>query len=86
MFNKFQILVNTLLENNTAGSGGALGTPQQAIFNPPVSISSADTYAQGDARNVMGGVFPLQGKKKRKKKSKKQKPLVIRRNLQRNSL
>jgi hypothetical protein len=86
MFNKFQILVNTLLENNTAGSGGALGTPQQAIFNPPVSISSADTYAQEDARNVMGGVFPLQGKKKGKKKSKKQKPLVIKRNLQRNSL
>lgn len=86
MFNKFQTLVNTILENNTAGSGGALGTPQQPIFNPPSSISSADKYAEHDARVVMGGVFPLQKNKKGKKKSKKQKPLVIKRNLQRNSL
>ena len=81
MLNKFQSLVEQLLENNTAGSGGALGTPQQPIYNPPTNISSGDTYAQGDARIVMGGVFPLETKKKKKKKKKK--PLIIRRNLQR---
>lgn len=81
MLNKFQSLVKQLLENNIAGSGGALGTPQQPVYNPPSSISSGDTYAQGDARMVMGGVFPLESKKRKKKKKKK--PLIIRRNLQR---
>jgi len=82
MLGKFQTLVKTLLENNTAGAGGALGTPQQAVYNPPNNINSGDKIQTGDARNIMGGVFPLE----KKKKTKKKKPLVIRRKLQRKAL
>jgi hypothetical protein len=83
MLNKFQSLVEQLLENNMAGEGGVFGTPQQPIYNPPINISSADKYAQGDARAIMGGIFPLENIKKGKKKKKKKKtPLIIRRNLQ----
>lgn len=85
MLNKFQTLVQELLENNAAGAGGAFGTPQQAVYNPPTDISTKDSLATGDARNVMAGIFPLQ-KRKGKKKSKTKKPLVIKRNLQRKAL
>lgn len=82
MFNKFQHLINSILnEMNTAGSGGAFGTPAEASFNPPDNITSGDTIAKGDGRNVYGGVFP---KSKNKKKSKK--PLVIKRTLPKNTL
>jgi hypothetical protein len=35
---------------NVAGGGGAFGTPQQAIYGPPGSVTSGDRYAQGDSR------------------------------------
>jgi hypothetical protein len=86
MFNRFQQLVNYILENNAAGSGGVFGTPIQAVYNPPINIQSGDTIQPGDGRNIYGGVFS-DSKKKRKRKNKKNKtPLVIKRNLQRNEL
>lgn len=82
MFNKFQQLINSILENmNVSGAGGAFGTPAEASFNPPDNITSGDTIARGDARNIYGGVFT---KSKKKKKSKK--PLVIKRTLPKNTL
>lgn len=83
MINKFQTLVKNILESNVAGVGGVFGTPQTPVYNPPEQISSGDNYAKGDARNIFGGVFTKNSKKKKKKKKT---PLVIRRNLQRNSL
>lgn len=83
MINKFQTLVKNILENNTSGAGGVFGTPQIPVYNPPDQITSGDNYAKGDARNIFGGVFT---KKTNKKKKKKKTPLVIKRNLQRNSL
>lgn len=87
MYNKFQILFNTILENmNAAGAGGAFGTPQQAVFDPANPISG-NTYAPNDGRNLFGGVLPAKSKKRNKKnKKKKVKPLVIRRTLQRKAL
>jgi hypothetical protein len=87
MYNKFQVLVNSILENmNVAGAGGAFGTPQQAVYSPANPVSG-DTYAQNDARNIFGAALPAKGKKRGKKnKKKKVKPLVIRRTLQRNAL
>ena len=84
MYNKFQALVNTILENvNAAGAGGAFGTPQQAVYDPANPVSG-DTYAPKDGRNIFGGVLPAKGKKRGKKIGKKKiKPLVIRRTLQR---
>lgn len=35
---------------NTAGSGGAFGTPGTAIYSPPSTVTSADRYATGDSR------------------------------------
>ncbi len=82
MFNKFQTLVVSILENNAAGDGGAFGTPEQAGFAPPDNITSSDWYQKNDARNIFGGVFQKPQKPKNKKsKNKKPKPLVIRRNL-----
>jgi len=55
MFNKFQALINNIMENvNAAGSGGAFGTPQQAVYNPPDNIDSGNTYAPNDSRNIFG--------------------------------
>jgi hypothetical protein len=91
MYNKFQTVFNNILENiNAAGSGGAFGTPQQAVYDPANPVSG-NTYAPNDGRNIFGGVLPAKGKKKNKKISKKIgkkkiKPLVIRRTLQRNAL
>lgn len=87
MLNKFQVLVKTILENmNAAGDGGAFGTPQQAVYDPANPVSG-NTYAPNDNRNVTGAFFPAKGTKKGKKKSKKKvKPLVIRRNLPKNTL
>jgi hypothetical protein len=80
MFNKFQTLVDNILESNAAGSGGVFGSSVEAGFSPPDKIFSDDWYARGDSRNIFGGVFK-KPKKGKKKKSKKQTPLVIRRNL-----
>jgi hypothetical protein len=87
MLNKFQVLVKTILENiNAAGAGGAFGTPQQAVYDPANPVSG-NTYAPNDNRNVTGAFFPAKGKKgKRKNNKKKVKPLVIRRNLPKNTL
>jgi len=91
MYNKFQALVNTILENmNVAGAGGAFGTPQQAIYSPANPVSG-DTYAPNDGGNIFGAALPAKGKKRNKKigkkiGKKKVKPLVIRRTLQRNAL
>jgi len=87
MYNKFQILFNTILENmNTAGTGGAFGSPEQAVYDPTNPVSG-NTYAPNDGRNIFGGVLPAKSSKKRKKISKKKvKPLVIRRTLQRKAL
>ena len=91
MFDKFQGLINTILENvNASGDGGCFGTPQQAVYNPPTNINSTDSFASGDGRNIFAGVFPepkrsTKNKKSRKKIGKKigKTPLVIKRNLQR---
>ena len=91
MFDKFQGLIKTILENvNASGAGGCFGTPQQAVYNPPTNINSTDSIATGDGRNIFAGVFPETKRKTKKgKKGKKinkkvsNTPLVIRRNLQR---
>jgi hypothetical protein len=89
---KFQLLVNQLLSENSAGnvagSGGALGTFPDSQFSGP------NLYAPDDARNVIGPNFPIakyssskkrrKSKSKRKIKKKSKTPLVIRRTLQRN--
>ena len=69
---KFQQLVSRLLESNTAGAGGCLGTPAQPIYDPNTQITSGDTYALGDARNVFG----LNTTKKPSKKKAKKHPLA----------
>ena len=85
MFKKFQALVINILENmNSAGAGGALGTPQEPVYNPPNNVNSSDSLARNDARNIYGGMFP--SKKSKKRKSKNKKPLVIRRNLPRKDM
>ena len=90
MFKKFQQIIDNILESNTAGEGGAFGTPNIPIYNPPDDIQSSDTYAKNDSRNIFGGVFtekPKKGKKgKRKNKKKSNTPSVIRRNLPKNIL
>jgi hypothetical protein len=35
---------------NSAGSGGAFGTPGTALYSPPGSVTSGDNYATGDSR------------------------------------
>ena len=85
MLNKFQVLVNTILENmNAAGAGGSFGTPQQPVYSPDNPVSG-NTYAPNDNRNVTGAFFPAKGTKRKKngKKigKKKIKPLIIRRTL-----
>ena len=35
---------------NSAGSGGAFGSPGTALYSPPGSVGSADRYATGDSR------------------------------------
>lgn len=65
MVSNFQQLVSRLLkESNTAGPGGCLGTPTQPIYDPNTQITSGDTYAPGDARNLFGGVSKPKKKKK----------------------
>jgi len=71
------------MEDITAGDGGAFGTSIEPIYNPSINITSSDTYARGDARNIFGnskfkiqrrGKTPniiLKGKKKRKKSRKR---------------
>jgi hypothetical protein len=81
MFNKFQALINTILEDV---SSAALGTPQQPIYNPPTSISSGDTYAPNDNRNLFGAPPPVKqrkpvNKRNRRRKVKTNKFPVIRR-------
>ena len=84
MFKKFQLLINNILESNSAGEGGSLGTPGTPIYNPPNDIQSGDKYATGDNRNIFGGVFSKETTKK--SKNKKKKPLIIRRNLPKKDL
>jgi hypothetical protein len=96
MLNKFQVLVDSILEDVAAGAGGAFGTPAQPVYNPASNISSGDTYAPNDARNLFGNLLPSTKKgksnklskrlKNLKNKFKKVKPLVIRRTLQRKAL
>lgn len=88
MFKKFQLLINNILESNSAGEGGALGTPETPIYNPPNDIQSGDKYSTGDNRNIFGGVFSKKTTKKSSKKSKnkKKKPLIIKRNLPKKDL
>lgn len=93
MFKKFQQLIDNILESNAAGSGGALGTPNIPLYNPPDNVQSSDTYQPNDFRNVFGGVFQekpskrsRKSKKTKKRKKSVNKPLVIRRNLPKNIL
>jgi hypothetical protein len=87
MFDKFQGLIKTILENvNSSGAGGCFGTPQQGVYNPPTNINSTDSFASGDGRNIFSGVFNKpkhKGKKRKKGKKVGNTPLVIKRNLQR---
>lgn len=71
MFKKFQALFSNIIENvNAAGSGGAFGTPQQAVYNPASNISSADTYAPNDGRNLFGA-YNTQKKDRKPSNAKK---------------
>jgi hypothetical protein len=64
MASKFQQLIDNIMENmNAAGAGGALGTPQQAVYNPPSNVNSGDTYAPNNAMNLFG--FPKVAKRKK---------------------
>jgi len=36
--------------SNSAGAGGAFGTPGTALFSPPGTVTSGDRYATGDSR------------------------------------
>jgi hypothetical protein len=36
--------------DNSAGTGGAFGSPGTALYSPPGSVTSADRYATGDSR------------------------------------
>ena len=46
MLNKFQLLINNLLENNTVGA--VLGQSAEPMFNPPTDITAKDSYANKD--------------------------------------
>jgi len=85
MLNKFQQAFELIMEDNTAGDGGAFGSPAQAVYGPPDSINSSDSIAKGDSRNIYGGVFPATKSKKKNKKNSKT-PLIIRRSLNRKEL
>jgi hypothetical protein len=74
------IFQNILLEDIIAGDGGAFGTAQEPIYSPN-NITSGDTYARGDSRNIFGNAkvkiqrrnnIPnlLTGKKKKKRKKR----------------
>ena len=64
-FKKFEEKLKNLQEDNSAGDGGAFGTPAEMIYNPN-HLVTGDTYARGDARNLfMGG--GKNGKNKTKK-------------------
>ena len=76
-----KLFFEALRENNTAGSGGALGSGASmgAVYGPnsgAENIGSGDTYAPGDARvpkvlgkgKVQTRKGPTGGKKKKKKK------------------
>ena len=81
MDSRFQQLVSRLLESNTAGAGGCLGTPTQPIYDPNTQVASGDTYAPNAARNLFGSPeSDKRGKKKRKKNLPKIFPKVIKRN------
>jgi len=73
MSNKFQLLFNNIMENIAAGnmSSGVFGTPQQAVYNPPSNVDSADTYAPNDGRNLFGA---YETKKTDRKPSNAKKP------------
>jgi hypothetical protein len=64
MASRFQQLIDNIMENmNASGAGGAFGTPQQAVYNPPSNINSGDTYAPNNAMNIFG--FPKMAKRKK---------------------
>lgn len=81
-FNKFDLMVTTILEDNSSGDGGAFGTAQQPIYNPPSDVSSGDKYAENDNRNLFGVYGSITKKPKKKKKNQKSKvfPKIVRRN------
>ena len=73
------IFQNILFEDNFSGDGGAFGSAPP-IYSPD-NISSSDTYAPGDSRNIFGRGKPIIQRrnkvpnlisKKRRKKGKKQ--------------
>ena len=74
------IFQNILLEDIVAGDGGAFGAAQEPIYSPN-NITSGDTYAPGDSRNIFRNAkvkiqrrnnIPnlLTGKKKKKRKKR----------------
>ena len=74
------IFQNILLEDIVAGDGGAFGSAQTPIYSPN-NITSGDTYATGDSRNIFRNAkvkiqrrnnIPnlLTGKKKKKRKKR----------------
>lgn len=73
------IFQNILFEDNFSGDGGALGSASP-IYSPD-NISSGNTYAPDDSRNIFGRGKPIIQRrnkvpnlisKKRRKKGKKQ--------------
>lgn len=72
MLNKFQVLFNNIMENVAGNMSSAVfGTPQQAVYNPSNNISTKDTYAPDDNRNLFGA---YDTEKKERKPSNAKKP------------
>lgn len=72
---KFEAKFFELLSEDMSVGGGALGAgaAESGIFNPNSQITSADTYAPGDARRpkVLGKTQSRRGSVKSKKKKDK---------------
>jgi len=66
---KFDMLFSKIMEDNIAGSGGALGTFQTSDWtNIASGTPGTDTYAPGDYRRPTAlGAKVVRGKKKKKK-------------------
>lgn len=70
MISKFQTLVTSILENNTAGAGGAFGSPEAGFeISNPTSINPDKGYTD-NIKAAMATALPNTPAKKKKKKKK----------------
>ena len=75
----FDKLYSKILEDNSAGSGGALGTFQTTDWQDnPSGTPGTDSYAPGDTRRptALGAKIIGKGKKKKTKILIQRRPLV----------